>query len=177
MVKTGWIIVGGVTAYLLYKSFMAAKAVATFDYSIRSVNFKSSSLLQTELTVTLLINNKTNQPISFTSFIGNAYVKNVPVAAFNIGNNLGITINPGTNPVSFPLIINHINLASEIAKLLQAWQTNDEGALISIKGDLTAAGLTVPINQTLLLNQDAVINGIGFTGAVEMPGFLAHSNY
>ena len=177
--KIGWYIVGGVAAYLIYKSWMIAKAINTFQYQIKSVryNASNSNILRTELAVTLNVNNITDQPISFQSFVGTANIKNVPVAYFNIGNK--IDIHPGSNDLLFPVLINHISLADSIKEIIDEWKVNDDGALISISGHLTAAGLTVPINQTLLLNQDAVINGLPDAVQTEsiLPEPFAFSNY
>lgn len=177
--KIGWLILGAGVAYIAYKSYMVNRAINTFNYSVKSVrvNASNSNIFKTELAVTLTVNNVTSQPIQFQRFVGTLNIKGVPVAAFNIFNTSDVIIKPGSNEIMFPVTINHLSLAADITNIINDWKQDQDESLVSVKGDITVAGLSLPINQTLFLNQDATINGTGDEEIISSLEIFGFSNY
>lgn len=145
-----WLLIGGgVAAYLIYKAMQIKQTVDQLTILPYGVKYDSnnSNALQTQLLITLRINNPTANSVSFSSFQGNVFINGSDLCAANYAPGSGTTIAANTfTDIIVPVSFQNITIGVRLLGFISSWITGIVKPVFKITGSIVVSGLSIPIS-------------------------------
>lgn len=151
-------IIAGIAA-ILYEGVKTAAAVKGLLVSLAGVSYNkhNSTLLKSELLIKLAIQNPNEQTVSFEKFTGTVKIKGQTLAAIMVNKiGQGVDLKTGSNSITFPVTVSHINLLGQLSSILSAFKGGTFSDALDIEGVFYAGGFQLPISQSVALNNATI---------------------
>jgi hypothetical protein len=141
----------GVGGYLLFKAYQKAAAGRNLQYGVKRINFKGSSLTESNLDLTFDVLNTSSEDLTFNKFFGTLKYNGDIVAMINLdgaGKNITI-LKQNTTPITVPVTINHLSTLKGAVDVVSKIIARTPVTGLVLDGTLYAGPLSLPISQNL----------------------------